>query len=413
MPSKTFFSSILLVGFVVISSACGGGSGGSNSATLRIGVLNTGTGDLESFGPSVSAAVDLAEREINQKLESEGAGFAVEMQIEDTGGDPAVALQKLQLFAAAGIRTVIGPMSSAEAEAVRDFSSAQGIVLISPSSTAVSLERSDDLLVRLAVSDRGQASAMTAALRHFRHSFYAPIWRADTFGDDITKIVGESFSRRGGGFAPGARYPLTTTDYSRPLSQLEIQLKAYTETFGRNSSSVYAVAFDEIVQLLAQASLSQSLKEVHWFGSDGIALDYLIFTNPAATQFMIDTRFLSPIFSGDSSSPEFIRIRSEIAREVGHNVRPYAVLVYDAVTLAVRAHQALGDREVGGTALRDEIIRISQGTVGASGALSLDASGDRASGNYEFWKVVRDADGNPEWAPGGRYVAETRVFTPQ
>jgi len=384
---------------------CGDGGGGGN--TVTIGVLNTRTGALASTGTSIDMAIELAEKDINNTLKEDKANFRLRFEVVDTQTDPNQALEQLKAFAAKGIKIVIGPLSSSEAIALSDFSLQNGIVLISPSSTAVTLEKSDDLILRLPQNDRGHAKAITAALRHFGTKFYVPIWRADSFGDDLVKTVGARFEGAGGGFAPGSRYAIDLVDFASPLGQLETQLDAYVDFFGRGSSAIYAVAFDEIWKLLEQASTrGYLLRSVKWYGSDGIALNYGLFQSATAVQFMIDTKMISPIFAGDPFDQDFIDIRTEIETKLGEIIRPYAVLTYDAALLAAKALESLGDSEASGTILRDEMIKISSQTKGASGMLSLDQNGDRISGIFEFWKVELDGTGAPFWKRAGTYQSE-------
>lgn len=404
--------------FVMLCLAGCGGDSGSGS-TVTIGVLNSETGALASTGVSMKKALEIAEQEVNQRLSGENAGFNIRLEFADTQTDPVQALERLKEFSARGIKIVVGPLSTSEAVALSEFSVQNGIVLISPSSTAVSLERSDDLILRMPQSDRGHALAITSALRYFGTRFYVPVWRADSFGDDLVQTVGEDFEAKGGRFAPGSRYDTTTTEFSSALQQLEIQLDAYVDFFGNRSAAVYAVAFDEVWSLLAQASTrSHILRSVLWYGSDGIALNYGLFQSPEAVQFMIDTKMLSPIYAGDPSNQEFIDVRAEIESTVQEKVKPYAVLGYDAVILIAKALQSLGTTEVSGGALRDEIIRVSSQTQGASGNLALNGNGDRISGIFEFWRVLKDASGAPYWVRGGTFQSDANapdsgVFIPE
>ena len=402
---ELMLKSIIVFLAICFSAGCGGDE--ASGRTVTIGVLNAETGALASTGSSMKIALEIAEQEVNQRLTSSNAGFNINLEFSDTQTSPEIALEKLQLFANKGIKFIIGPLSTAEAIALSDYSLQNDILLISPSSTAVSLAKSDDLIVRLPQNDRGHAMAITAALKYFGTSFYVPIWRADAFGDDLVKTVGERFEGAGGRFAPGARYDLDMTDFSEPLAQLEVQLDAFVDFFGLRSSAVYAVSFDEIWSLLSQASSrAELLRSVMWYGSDGIALNYGLFQDANAVQFMLDTRMISPIFAGDPTNQEFIDVRNEIETKQGEKVRPYAVLGYDAVLIIAEALKAIGSTEVGGAALKNKIIEISSDTAGASGNLALDENGDRLRGVFEFWKILRDSSGNPDWIRAGTFQSD-------
>lgn len=399
------FAPILLLLFSLIClSGCGDG-GGSNIVT--IGVLTSDTGDSASIGPTIREGLQLAEKEVNKLLSSEGAKLRLKLQFEDTASSPTQALTKLQALEQDGISIVIGPIGSSEAAALRDYSRDHGIVLLSPASTASSLALSDDLIIRTTANDLGQAAAITAALNYFRTRFYVPIWRADEYGDSLTFDIGNSFSHAGGSFAPGSRYPEGTTDFTDALHQLEVQVDAYRGSFGLNSAAVYVVSFDEIWDILTQARSFSVLNQVRWYGSDGVALNPVALTRPEVTEFLRKVDLLSPIYAGDPTSSEFIRVRALIEEKLGYKVQPYALTAYDAVLLVARTLQQEGSSALVGEALRDAIIARSNEVTGVTGPLALDANGDRSIGVYEFWKVVQNGEGLDEWQLAGSYSSSS------
>ncbi|MCE2508481.1 MAG: ABC transporter substrate-binding protein [Nitrosopumilaceae archaeon] len=76
-------------------------SGGTDDTTphmepVRIGGLFPLTGILDSAGAEGRVAVDLGIRDFNAYLAERGAGWYLEMVVEDTATDPAVALEKIR-----------------------------------------------------------------------------------------------------------------------------------------------------------------------------------------------------------------------------------------------------------------------------------------------------------------------------
>lgn len=390
----TLFFSLVITSL----SSCGGNSSGGS---LQIGVLNTDTGDLASFGPAVRASLAIAEREIGDRLGAQGTPVSLSFIYADTATDPATALLKIKELNEQGIRFFIGPMSSGEIDAVKEYAAAHDLVLISPSSTSETLSKSDDAILRTTAPDHGQAVAIAAALQYFGTRFYCPIWRADDFGDDLTLLVGREFQRRGGNFAPGSRYPSGTTDFTDALRQLEVQLDAYADFFGQRSAAVYAIAFDEIFELITQASVRPFFPPVRWYGSDGIALNSRVLEDSVVGDFIRKTEMLSPIFSGDRTAPDFERIRSEIQSTLGRTVRPYALMAYDAALLFATVASDTSIDERSARDIAASLIEVSKRTIGATGNLTLDSNGDRAPGQYEYWKVITGEDGANTWKLGG------------
>ena len=65
----------------------------------------------------------------------------------------------------------------------------------------------------------------------------------------------------------------------------------------------------------------------------------------------------------------------------------YCDTTYDAVYAAAEAIKAAGSYD--GEAIRSALADLS--FTGASGPISFDSKGDRASGTFELWEVVKDA----------------------
>ena len=75
------------------------------------------------------------------------------MIIEDSQSDPSVSLEKIKQLAAKGIKIVIGPATSAAVQGIKEYADKNGIILISPSSTAPSLATAGDNLFRFVPDD--------------------------------------------------------------------------------------------------------------------------------------------------------------------------------------------------------------------------------------------------------------------
>jgi branched-chain amino acid transport system substrate-binding protein len=80
--------------------------------------------------------------------------------VQDTGSDPAISLEKLKLLAENGIRIVIGPATSANVEAIKDYADKNDIIIMSHSSTAPSLAVAGDNIFRFVPNDLEQAKVI-------------------------------------------------------------------------------------------------------------------------------------------------------------------------------------------------------------------------------------------------------------
>ena len=97
--------------------------------------------------------------------------------IRDTHSNPQISLEELKDLASKGIKIVIGPATSAELENVKQFANDNGIIIISPSSTAPFLSIPGDNIFRLVPDDTHQAHVIAEQMWKDGIKVIVPIWR--------------------------------------------------------------------------------------------------------------------------------------------------------------------------------------------------------------------------------------------
>ena len=97
-----------------------------------------------------------------------------------THTDPAFGIEELRDLASKGIRIVIGPSTSSELEAIKDYANNNGIILLSPSSTAPALAIPGDNIFRFVPDDTHQAEATTMWMWKDGVRVVIPMWRASS-----------------------------------------------------------------------------------------------------------------------------------------------------------------------------------------------------------------------------------------
>ena len=116
----------------------GGGGGGETKIDLTVGDLVPLTGDLSDFGPPGRKAADLAAEEINAATKEAGVDHTVEVVHEDTQTDEQAAVQAARKVIADGATCIAGAWASTDTVPVaRSVTIREGVMLISPASTAV------------------------------------------------------------------------------------------------------------------------------------------------------------------------------------------------------------------------------------------------------------------------------------
>src|SRR5829696_3445960 len=136
---KNILLASTLVAAGLLSAACDEDTTGPDGDAIVIGGLFSITGNWATLGVASKAAMEIGIEDVNQYLAAGRTGIQFSASIQDTKLDPATALTQVTAMKAAGIEVVIGPQSSAEVAAIKSYVDANGIVVISQSSTAGTL----------------------------------------------------------------------------------------------------------------------------------------------------------------------------------------------------------------------------------------------------------------------------------
>jgi branched-chain amino acid transport system substrate-binding protein len=371
--------------------------GGAN--TILIGALLPLTGTLSSFGESAEASLTLAVDDVNNQLEKSGSSSRVGLVIEDTKTDPNVAREKLKDLASKGIRIVIGPSTSANVAAVKEYADENGILIVSSSSTAPSLAIPNDNVFRFVPDDTHQAEALAKRMWDEGTRVVIPIWRTDVFGNNLQSLLKEKFEKLGGKMLDGVGYDPPVGNFAASLHRInfivwEQELRALTSKvndavsqYGADKIGVYIVAFDEIVPIMIQANRHQELQSVRWYGSDGSAQNQGLIKNIEAAEFAVKTNFLNPIYRVEASD-SFKRLEERIVEEIDRVPRSYAEIAYDefwVAALTLKNYAGKQQDDIG--SLREAFINTTNFYIGVTGRTELNDAGDRENGSYDFWAV--------------------------
>lgn len=367
--------------------------------TILIGALLPLTGTLSSFGESAEASLRLAVDDVNNQLAKSGSSSRVGLVIEDTKTDPNVAREKLMDLASKGIRIVIGPATSANVAAVKEYADENGILIVSSSSTAPSLAIPNDNVFRFVPDDTHQAEALAKKMWDEGTRVVIPIWRTDVFGNNLQSLLKEKFEKLGGKVVDGIGYDPPVGNFAASLHRInfivwEQELRSLTQKvndavrqYGADKVGVYIVAFDEIVPIMIQANRHEALQSVRWYGSDGSVQHEGLIKNIEAAEFAVKTNFLSPIY-GVEASDSFKELEERIVEEIDRVPRSYAEVIYDefwVAALTLSNYNGTQKDDIG--SLREAFINTTNSYIGVTGRTELNDAGDKKYGLYDFWAI--------------------------
>jgi branched-chain amino acid transport system substrate-binding protein len=397
---------------------------GKQSVTL--GALLPLSGALSSLGESEDAALKIAIKDVNKYFSKTNSNTRLGLIIEDTQTNPAISLEKLKNLAAKGVRIVIGPATSADVQEVEDYADKNGILIISPSSTARSLAVQGDNVFRFVPDDTHQAQAVSRHMWQDGVRVVVPIWRTDVYGNDIVSAVKEDFGKLGGKVLDGIGYIPRTGDFSTSLNRINFiiwdqDLRSLSSKvtqavahYGADKVGVYLVAFDEVVPIFIEAQNQPVLSVVKWYGSGTSALNNKLVRNIEAAMFAAKTGFVNPIYGVDNNnSYKFKLVDNQIQEMIGRVPRSYAEVAYDAFWVAALTENATaGTKDI--NPLKKTFLQIADSYTGITGNTSLNEAGYRKYGDYDFWAVKANNGNNNdrsafEWKQVGRFTANANI----
>jgi branched-chain amino acid transport system substrate-binding protein len=388
--------------------------------TVTLGALIPLTGVSSSLGESQAAALKIATKDINEYLFKSHSNIRIGLIIEDTQTNPIVSLEKLKHLIAKGIKIVIGPATSAELKATQDYAGANGILLISPSSTAPSLATAGNNVFRFVPDDTHQAQAISKLMWNDGIRVVIPFWRTDVYGNDLVKAMKHSLQERGGKVADGVGYIPNTGDFAASLNRinfiiwdqdlksLDFKVNQAISQYGVDKVGVYFVAYDEVVPIFIQAQNHPLLSKIKWYGSDGSALNNKIIRNAEAAAFAVKTSFTTPIYGVENDNDEkFKHIEAQIHEQIERTPRSYASVAYDILWVASLAEnntKATRDDNY----LKSTLVKIADSYNGITGNTSLNQFGDRKYGDYDFWAIgnSKSVHDSFTWKRVGKYIPD-------
>jgi len=381
-----------------------------SQTTIRIGALLSLTGSGSSTGQSSQVSIGFAQQDINAWLNSIGRNASVQLLIADTKTDTAEALKQLKIFYNQGIRLVIGPYSSAEVLAIKPFADTHGILVVSPSSVAVSLAIPGDNIFRFVSSDVIQGQAMSKLLVEDSIRVIVPIIRNDVWGNDLLGATSTNFTARGGVIYSPVKYDPKATAFGSELTQLDANVNTLLATYSPSQIAVYLCSFGEGTGILSSAGNYSHIKSVSWYGSSAFAQNGSLTADTAASGFAASHNLPCPIFGLDESARDkWGPLTDRITESIGRSPDVYALTAYDAVWVGLKTYLTTGtsaDIATFKLAFTDEAANY----FGASGNTTLDVNGDRAFGDYDFWALRQNPSGYL-WQVTARYNSATGVLT--
>lgn len=389
-------SLILLAGIAGLTVAEEAPDGEAPDAkdNLTIGALLPMSGEVSNFGSSDIIGIRMAQEDIKNFLSNTKRDLQLNVIVKDTKSDPKTTLSALKDLQSRGIRVIIGPDDSASLKEVREYAVQNGIILVSPSSTAPGLAMPNDTIFRLAPDDRHMAKAVSALMHHDGIKAVVVLARNDTWADELINITRSEFTARGGTFYGEVRYDPGSKDLSSKMDDLRTKLNDVLEYYDPSNVAVFMASFNEGCEILKQTGIDPMLSSVRWYGGDNSGIPSS--EDPQVAKSAVATGFVYPMY-GDERSEIYQEIKAVELR----NPDPYSVNAYDALWLIVSTYlQASSDDP---DVMLQLLPLVADSHMGSYGSLALNDAGDRDTALYAFMSLD-SINGSLQWAPRARYA---------
>ena len=376
-----------LIGCVLLSALSAACSDDDEAETVRIGALLPMSGALQSYGEASEAALEMARDEIN-----EDSDIKVELVVKDTTTDPETALEMLRELNDDGIKVAVGPYASSEVTAVKDFADQNGIVLVSPLSTAGPLAVADTIY-RYTPDETKEGEAVAAVALEDGITTVIPVSRDDPGNLGLQNGMRAAFEDEGGTIAEGVTYAANEDDFQSVIEEIVAALNAVDSP--PEETAIYLTAFEEVVDLMGVAATlsNDALRSVTWYGSDSVALSSHLVQDADAAGFAVVVGYPNPILGlRDEDESRWQPVVEDLESDLGRRPDSFALAAYDALVVLHAAFEEAGV-DADGQALGEAFVAASEEHVGLTGPTTLNEAGDRASASFDFWSVCPEGDG--------------------
>jgi len=309
-----------------------------------------------------------------------------------------------------GVQVVVGPLSSSEASNILQYANTNHIVLISPSSTAISLAIPNDYLFRFVPNDAAQSFAIARALVSQNYKDIVVVNQQSVYGTGLANATIVRFEALGGHAAAEIQYATTATDFTPTLTTMQSEYNSAVSTYGASGVAIVAIGFQEVGNMLVQAKSGfPTLLGATWFGSDGESQN-ADFTNStsAAAPISAQVKLISTIGEAPIATAATNAFVAEFNATTHTTPVSYAINAYDATWVAALTVLATGQNN--GQAIQKAFASVAAHYFGASGWTQLQASGDEAPVGYDVYEV-QTVNGITQWVLAATYSSASDMIT--
>lgn len=222
----------------------------------KIGIISTMTGPEATIGESIANGIKLAEEDLKRR------GIAFQLVWEDDTGKPQLSMLAMEKLAARdNVVGVLGPYTSASANAVAKLAEKLHVPLLIPAAAKEEITRQGFKHVfRLnAPADKYASSLIDAALSLGTPKTIAFIYENTDYGTSTSQTAKDYVATKGLQVVADIPYPKGFTDFRSTLTQIK----------AKNPDLVFMVSYADDALLLMRQSREVGLQPQAFLGAGG------------------------------------------------------------------------------------------------------------------------------------------------
>jgi branched-chain amino acid transport system substrate-binding protein/neutral amino acid transport system substrate-binding protein len=374
----------------------------ATEGSVKIGVLQSLTGDLGAYGGPMSDGMKIAARQIN---ENGGLlGKKLELLVEDDQTNNVAAVDAAnKLVKVDRVPAIVGDTGSGQSMSIIDITTGNGVLQISSSNTGTEFTtyKDNDLYFRTAPSDTLQGSAMANLAKQRGYKTVSTIVINNPYGVGFEEVFVKAFEANGGKVLEKIRY-----DPSQSIFDSEVQKIAASKP-----EFVMMVSYPETGSLILRTAYEKgALTGTPWLLSEGLKSDNLANLagkNATGGYIVAGLQGLAP--DENAGGKAYDAFRALYKAEYGKEPGIYCTNSYDAlavVALAIEQAKSATGRSIADNLrsvanppgvevsdLKEALNLVREGKdinyQGTSGDITFDENGD-VSGSYTVWTIAQN-----------------------
>jgi branched-chain amino acid transport system substrate-binding protein len=326
---------------------------------ILVGEFGSLTGDQATFGISTNQGIKMAFDEINANGGIKGK--KIKLVTEDNQGKDEEAVSAVtRLITQTKVIAIIGEVASGRSKAAAPIAQANGIPMISPSSTNPDVTKVGDHIFRVCFIDPFQGLVMAKFATENLKAKKAAILRSvgNQYSVGLADVFAAEFKKMGGEIVADASYQDKDVDFKAQLTQMR----------SKNPEVIFIPGYYTEVGLIALQAKSLGIKAA-LLGGDG-------WDSPKLNEIgkeAINGHYFSNHYTTESTDPvvvEFIKKFSERYKQTPDGL---AALGYDAAKILAAAMERAPT--LTSKAIRDEIAKTKD-FAGVTGKITINENRD-------------------------------------